>query len=87
MEELTIISMDKQTCTEYEVRVKKMNNIYATERAGFKKGEKIGIEKGKAEGANEKAIAVAKTMLKHGYDIDYISLISGLSIGEIRKIK
>lgn len=79
--------MDKQTCTEYEVQVKKMNNIYATERAGFKKGEKIGIEKGKAEGANEKAIAVAKTMLKHGDDIDYISLISGLSIGEIRKIK
>ena len=94
MEELTIMSMDKQTRAEYEARVKEMNSIYATERAGFKKGEKIGIEKGekigiekgKTEGANEKAIAVAKAMLRHGDDIDYISLVSGLTIEEIKKI-
>ncbi|MBR1734224.1 MAG: hypothetical protein IJ730_02065, partial [Alphaproteobacteria bacterium] len=83
-------SMDKQTRAEYATRVKEMNRIYATERAGFKKGkaegEKIGIEKGKAEGANEKAVEVAKKMLRKGIDVDDIADISGLSVEEIKKL-
>ena len=53
----------------------------------MEKGEKIGIEKGKTEGANEKAIAVVKAMLRHGDDVDYISMVSGLSIEEINTIR
>ncbi|MBQ7674027.1 MAG: hypothetical protein IJT36_05855 [Alphaproteobacteria bacterium] len=55
-----------------------MNRIRAGQTEKYKEGL--------AKGANEKAIAVAKAMLKHGDDIDYISLVSGLSIEEIRKI-
>ena len=58
MDELTLMSMDKQTRAEYDARVREMNRIYASKKTGFKKGrekgiaegEKIGIEKGKAEG-------------------------------------
>ena len=49
-------------------------------------GEKIGIEKGKAEGANEKAVEVAKKMLRKGIDVDDIADISGLSVEEIKKL-
>lgn len=82
MEELTIMSMDKQTRAEYEARVKEMNSIYATERAGFKKGEKIGIEKG----ANEKAIEVAKKMLADGMNIELTAKYSGLSIEQVKRL-
>ena len=72
------MSMDKQTRTEYEARVKEMNSMYATERARFKKGEKVGVEKG----ANEKAVEVAK----NGMSIELSAKYSGLSIKEIKRL-
>ena len=50
-------------------------------------GQTVKYKEGLAEGANEKVIAVAKAMLRHGDDIDYISLVSGLSIEEINTIR
>ena len=44
------------------------------------------VSQAKEEGVNEKAVAVAKAMLKHGDDVDYVSLISGLTVDEIKKI-
>ena len=69
--------------TEFGYISEKNVAVEKAHKSGIEKGEKIGIEKG----ANEKAIAVAKAMLKHGDDIDYISLVSGLTVDEIKKLK
>ena len=50
---------------------------------GRSEGEKIGIEKG----ANAKAIEVARAMLSHNDALDYIALISGLTVEEVKKLK
>ena len=62
---------------------------------GRSEGEKIGIEKGRSEGekigiekgANAKAIEVARAMLGHNDALDYIALISGLTVEEVKKLK
>ncbi|MBR1734450.1 MAG: hypothetical protein IJ730_03225 [Alphaproteobacteria bacterium] len=82
MDELTLISMDKQTRAEYATRVKEMNRIYATERAGFKKGkaegEKIGIEKNKTK--------VAKNLIKLCLSIDQIASVTDLFVEKIKNL-
>ena len=58
------------------------NNENDDKTDGIEKGEKIGIEKGE----NNKAIEVAKKMLRKGMDVDDIADISGLSVEEIKKL-
>ena len=38
---------------------------------------------GRAEGEKQKAVAIARAMKKHGDDIDYIVMVTGLSKEEI----
>lgn len=46
-------------------------------------GEKAGMERG----MNEKAFAVAKAMLQHGDDIEYIARVSGLNADMVNELK
>ena len=48
-------------------------------KKGREEGEKIGIEKGRADAMRE----IARTMKQHGDDIDYIAMVTGLSQEEI----
>ena len=48
---------------------------------------KEGIKKGKEEGKKERDIEIAKASLKQGIDINTISIITGLAIQEIEKLK
>ena len=50
---------------------------------GKEEGRKEGIEKGK----KERDIEIAKTSLKQGIDINTISIITGLTIQEIKELK
>ena len=52
---------------------------------GMIEGETIGIEKGKIEGKMEAAVAIAKTMLSKGIDIQIVAEITGLDVTELRK--
>ena len=103
MEELQYVSQDKAMRAEYEARMREINDFNSAitnaenkgEKIGLEKGkaegEKIGLEKGKAEGLaegeNKKAIEVARKMLAKGMDINDISELSGLSAEEIEKLK
>lgn len=62
----------------------------AVEKA-LEKGEKIGIEKGRAEGITEgerkKAIETAKNFLKMGLSIEQVAQGTGLSVAEIENLK
>jgi DNA repair protein RadC len=57
---------------------------------GVKKGEKLGIQKGRKEGRQEgelnKAIQMAKAMMKKGVEVKLIADVSKLSINQIRKL-
>ena len=98
MDELTHMSADPETRAEYDARVREMNRIYAGQtvkyKEGLEEGEKIGIEKGKAEErakaeAEKKAekIESAKKMLSKGLEIQDIADFTGLSLAEIESLK
>lgn len=53
---------------------------------GLEKLKEDGIKEGKVEGANEKAISIAKKMLKKGHSIEEIAEITELSIEEIKRL-
>jgi predicted transposase/invertase (TIGR01784 family) len=57
------------------------------EAIGIVKGEAIGEKKGIAKGKVEKAIVIAKKMLKRGISIEDTSEMTGLSIEQIRELK
>ena len=54
---------------------------------GKEEGEKIGIEKGRAEGLAESRKETAIAILKEGMPVDLAAKISKLSIEEVEKIK
>ncbi len=56
------------------------------EKIGIEKGEKIGIEKGIKEGEKQKAINIAKNLLKQNIDLNVIVISTGLSIEEIKEL-
>ena len=66
------------------------NAMEDSEKKGFFKGkeegEKIGIEKGRAEGRADAMRDIARVMKKHGDDIDYIVMVTGLSKEEINSL-
>ena len=51
------------------------------------KGMEEGIEKGKAEGLSEGMEKTARAMLLEGLDINIIKKVTGLSEGEIEKLR
>ena len=57
------------------------------EHAIYAKGVDDGIEEGKAKGAREKQIEIAKSMLKENMDIEMIIKITGLTKQEIEKLQ
>jgi len=63
------------------------NAMEDSEKKGFFKGkeegEKIGIEKGRADAMRE----IARTMKQHGDDINYIATVTGLSPDEIKPLQ
>ena len=56
------------------------------EKVGFEKGEKVGLEKGYDKGKDEKAREMAKAMKKEGEPIEKISMYTGLSQEEIKRL-
>jgi predicted transposase YdaD len=56
------------------------------EAIGLEKGEAIGLEKGKEAGKLEEKIDNARKMKECGVDINIISSVTGLSVGEIENL-
>jgi predicted transposase/invertase (TIGR01784 family) len=52
----------------------------------FEKREKIGIEKGIEKGVEKGQWTLVKNMFSHGLTVEEISLYTGLSIDEVRRI-
>ena len=83
-----------KTRAEYDARVREMNRIYAGQtvkyREGLEEGEKIGIEKGRAEErakAEAEKIESAKKALAIGLTVNQVASITGLSVEKIEKLR
>ena len=98
MDELTYLSSDPETRAVYDARVRELNDIYSGQttryKEGLEEGEKIGIEKGRAEERakaeaekHAEKIEMARKMLADGVPVDVISKYSDLSAAEIEAIK
>lgn len=83
VEKLDRISKDEKMQRIIELREKAIRD----EHAIYAKGVDDGIEEGKAKGAREKQIEIAKSMLKENMDIEIIIKITGLTKEEIEKLK
>jgi predicted transposase/invertase (TIGR01784 family) len=60
-----------------------MPYITSVEQIGYDRG----IEKGKIEGQEEKAIAIALNMLRKSLDVETIAEITGLTIAQIQTLQ
>ena len=65
----------------------KKSLLHSAKIEGEERGIKIGREEGKKEGKKERDIEIAKISLKQNIDIDTISLITGLTVKEIEKLR
>ena len=83
VEKLDRISEDEKMQRIIELREKAIRD----EHAIYAKGVDDGIEEGKAKGAREKQIEIAKSMLKENMDIEMIIKITGLTKQEIEKLQ
>ena len=62
------------------------NGMDAAKREGMEKGIAIGTEKGIQQGAQAKALEVARKMKARGLEDGMISEMTGLPVVEIRKL-
>ena len=86
-------SQDELEVYDY-VMMKEMEEVSALNTAtkkgfnkGIKEGIKKGLKKGKRIGAQQKAIEIAKNMLKDNLPLEVIEKYSGLTIEEIKKLR
>ncbi len=89
-EVLRVLKLDETERAKYERREEnkryKESLFYTAEIKGEKRGIKKGIKKGIEKGKKEEKIDIAKNLLDI-LDIETISLKTGLSINEIKRLK
>ena len=91
-EELNRFSWNEEELLTYDQSEKYYNSYLATIEYGIEKGREEGREEGKKEGREEgieigfekSKLAIAQNMLKAGIDEKTISLVTGLSLEQIK---
>ena len=63
------------------------NQIEYARETGREEGREEGLKEGRAEGARQKSFDIAKRMLENGIDIETISVLTGLTAGEVSRLK
>ena len=85
--EYTYLTGDEAQKRLEELRIKwEIDRVYGLNYAE-KKGEKRGIELGKAEGIRQNKIEIAKKLLKNNVDMEIIISATGLTKEEIENLK
>ena len=80
------INRDPATRALYEAREKERRDNLARERYAMQKGIAEGMQKGKVEGEQQKALAVARNAFEMGMSIEDIARLTGLACDEINKL-
>lgn len=63
------------------------NTLDYSREVGYEEGRLEGLNQGKIEGKLEEKIKIAKNLLKTGLDLNQISVATGLTIEEIKKLE
>ena len=90
-EEAEIAKFTPQEIREYETS--KMayrdikNSVDTAKREGIAEGMEIGLEKGRAEGMNQRSLEIARKMLAKGMDDASVMDMTGLTTEEIKLLK
>jgi predicted transposase/invertase (TIGR01784 family) len=59
-------------------------SLELAEAKGIEQGKKVGIELGKQEGEQTKALEIARNMLNNGLDVSLVAQLTGLTIEQVR---
>jgi predicted transposase/invertase (TIGR01784 family) len=82
-----IANFDEKQLAEYEESLKHYRDLKGVIDTSFEEGEKVGIEKGRKEGEDNKAKKIVQNSIKEGLSIEIISKITGLPVEEIEKLQ
>jgi predicted transposase/invertase (TIGR01784 family) len=80
---LQVISQDDAKRREYDARMKALRDY----NQGMLEMEERGIEKGRAEGSNNRAFDIAKNMLSAGFDVDMVAQMTNLTESQMKKLR
>ncbi|MGG0824161.1 Rpn family recombination-promoting nuclease/putative transposase [Paenibacillus turicensis] len=83
MTTLELLSQDSEARIRYEERQKYLHD----EASAMEWAMDNGLEKGKQQGERQKALEIAKNLLKEGLAIDLVSKATGISEKEIMSLK
>jgi predicted transposase/invertase (TIGR01784 family) len=81
------LNKDKKMRTLALQRENALREYRSEMNAHIAKGIKEGIKKGKKEGEQKEKIEIAKNLLNMGFNNDQIMKATGLSLGDIEKLK
>ena len=79
---LMMSEYEKKEIYQYDKQI----TLKEERQEGIKEGMKKGIEKGKLEGIKERNYSIAKSLKSSGFDNQFISEHTGLSVEEIEKL-
>ena len=85
-DELIMMSNDDTQRELYEMRAKTLRDKVSALNEAERKGIKKGREAGRKEGEQNKAIEIAKSLIKLGLDKESISKSTGLDLCEVEKL-
>ena len=77
------IALKNDKCEESEAMCKALEDFY---NDGVEEGKSIGKEEGRTEGKAEGKAEIARAMLAKGMDMEVISELTGISIGELKDL-
>lgn len=81
---------DEELLDAYEAHMKWKRDYYSGIESARREGKEEGIEEGREEGIEEgeylAQLAIAKKMLKKGYDIETVSEFTGIDSSDLKKI-
>ena len=84
---LEVMNFSDQEREAYEDHLKwlriEANTLKKAERQSFSRGKEEGLQ----QGADNKAIEIAKQMIKKGMDLQLVSDLTGLSITDLKKLR
>ncbi len=70
-----------------KARHEEASRLFQAEQRGIEKGKEKGKEEGRKIGKEKADISIVRNMLKLNFPVDTISQVTGLTAGEIEKLK
>jgi predicted transposase/invertase (TIGR01784 family) len=87
MTALDLINQDREARRLYEIREKARHDEVSLLNSAREEARAEGLTEGRVEGKYDKAVEVARAMLRRGIDVKDIADMTGLTVDEVIRIK